>query len=432
MHSIFTYLLGIASLALLLTLYAARRAGAAALVAADATFEQRVSERTAQLCADNAQLRQEIDSRRDSEQAAARSEDQLQEILAMMPVALFLKDPQSRIVMMNEACEQIFGVTFAQLSGTRGSAHYPPEQMDGFLAADRATFAARQLRVEEEWIWHAGLQENRRLQTFKKPLFDAHGQPSLLVGMCIDVTERMRAEEALAHSLRQLRELSDHQETVREEERRRIAQRIHDELGQNLMALKIDATLLHARTRAAHALLHERSARALETLDETIRGVRGTINELHPSTLELGLPAAVEWLLKQIARRGGVHCQLHLIDDSAQAALQPRATWAIFRIIQEALATCVEHAHPSRLDVSLDLRDEALLIVISDDGTAPQEEQGGRDHAFGMLAMRERVAAFGGGLALDSQPGRGTTLTIMLPGPGTMASKTAPHAACSA
>lgn len=358
-------------------------------------------------------LRLELERTRARMAELARSEDQLQHIVSMLPVALFLKDPDSRIIMMNEACEQIFGVDFAKLSGTRGSAYYPPEQMEGFLAADRIAFESGKLRVEEEWLWHAGMQEDRRVQTFKRPVYDSDGKPAVLIGMCIDVTERMRADLALQDTLRQLRQLSDHRETTREEEHRRLARYAHDALGQNLMALKLDAYMLHQRTARNHPRLHSQAGGALTTLDASIHAVRTLINELHPSTLELGLPAAVDWLLKQMERNSGIHCQLHLLNDGAQDALSPRETWALFRMIQVALANISAAAQATRVDVTLDLAADALLVVVGDNGTglAPNGAA-----PFGVLALRERVSAFGGDIVVSNMAGKGTTLTIRLPG----------------
>lgn len=353
-------------------------------------------------------------SERDAE-VVARSERQLRDILAKLPLALFLKDADSRFVMMNPACEQAFGQKYAAMAGTRGSEHYPPEQQSGFLAADRAAFASRRLWTDEEWVWHAGLGQNRRLLTYKQPLYDEDGQPSLLIGMCVDVTERRAAEDALQSTLRQLRELSDLQETARERERRRLAQSLHDDLGQSLMALKLDATLLGSASQARHPRLYSHSVRVLATLDSAIGAVRTLINDLHPSTLELGLPAATDWLLKQQERRSGMHCQLHLISDSACTALAPPRTWAIFRMIQEALFNIETCAQATRLDVSLDLRPGTLLIVISDNGQGRQTDGAHtRSVTLAGLALRERVSAYGGKLSEDSLAGRGTTLTIIL------------------
>lgn len=360
-----------------------------------------------------AALRSHLDNANTRLADISRSEDRLQNIVSMLPVALFLKDPQSRFIMMNEACEQIFGVGFAKLSGTRGSAYYPADQMEGFLAADRAAFETGRLWMEEEWIWHAGMQQDRRVQTFKRAVYDSDGKPAVLIGMCIDVTERMRADQDLQESLRQLRQLSDHNENSREEERRRLARYAHDALGQNLMALKLDADMLYTRTAHNHPRLHSQTGSALTTLEQSIHAVRTLINELHPSTLELGLPAAVDWLLKQMERNNGIHCQLHLLNDGGQDALAPRETWAVFRMIQVALSNVAAAAHATRVDVTLDLGSDALLVVVGDNGAglAPS-----RAAPFGMLALRERVAAFGGDVAASHMPGKGTTLTIRLPG----------------
>ncbi|MBY0240395.1 MAG: PAS domain-containing protein [Burkholderiaceae bacterium] len=365
-------------------------------------------------------LRHELEVSRAKLAALAHSESQLQHIVSLLPVALFQKDPDSRIIMMNQACEQIFGVDFAKLSGTQGSEHYPAGQMESFLAADRAAFASGQLHVEEEWVWHAGRQEDRRVQTYKRPVYDSDGKPALLIGMCIDVTDRMRADLALQETLRQLRQLSDHRETTREEEHRRLARYAHDALGQNLMALKLDADMLHARTARHHPRLHSQAGGALTTLEASIHAVRTLINELHPSTLELGLPAAVDWLLKQMERNGGIHSQLHLLHNAEHETLPPRETWAVFRMIQVALANIAANAHATRVDVTLDLGPDVVLVVVGDNGigltptSEPNREQNGEP--FGMLALRERVSAFGGVIVASNMPGKGTTLTIRLPG----------------
>lgn len=387
-----------------------------ALQQAHAGLEQRVLEHTADLQAAIAQLREEVAVRKAAEEARARSEDQLHEIITMMPVALCIKDAESRIVLMNEACEGMFGVPFAKLSGNRGSAYFPPEQQEGYLAHDREAFAGRRQIVIEESLWNAQLQETRQLQTFKKPLFDADGNPQLLIVMCVDITERKRAEQALQRSLAQLRALSDHQETIREDERRSIALDIHDELGQNLLAIKLDVSMLHGRTAPRHPLLHRQAGQTLATLDASIKSVRTIINELHPSTLELGLCAAVEWLLNGAGQRSGMRCALQIIDDSANALLDRRQTSGIFRLVQAALNNIISFGHASEVLVTLNLRREHLTIVISDDGAGILEGEQATLAAFGIRGIKERVASMGGELVLARRQGGGSALSLLLPG----------------
>lgn len=180
-----------------------------ALRQANANVELGIRARTAALEAANEQLRQQLEQHKGAEQARARSEDRQQEIIAMMPLPLFIKDAESRLLLMNQACEDMWGVPFSALSGTRGSAHFPPEQMDSFLAQDRAAFAEGALQVNEEQVWNPTLKENRTILTFKKPTFDHEGKPLLLIAMSIDITERKRAEQEMLSSLAQWRALAE-------------------------------------------------------------------------------------------------------------------------------------------------------------------------------------------------------------------------------
>jgi PAS domain S-box-containing protein len=338
---------------------------------------------------------------------------ELRDIITMMPLALFIKDADSRVVMMNPACEALWGVGFAEMCNNRGEHIMPAEQLEAFRARDLAAFAAGRRLINEELVWHHAKRESRWLETHKQPLYDRHGKPHLLIAMCVDISERKRSELALESTLRQLRALSDHQSTTKERERRRIATGMHDDLAQNLLALKLDVSALHARTATRQPLLHQRTAQAMLTLDACIRSVRDLINELHPATLELGLSAAVEWQLRQVEQRHGLRCQLQLLDDSA--ALDQARTSAIFQVVQAALGYLGGHAGTRALQVTLNLKPERLSITISGDG-APAPERNHGSGALDLGAMRERLAAFGGELTVAPLPGAGTVLHMTLPG----------------
>jgi two-component system sensor histidine kinase UhpB len=397
-----------------------RKLAEQALSNAHLDLERRIDLRTAELRAANELLRAEIDVRKGAERALAQSEERLQEIITMMPVALFLKDADSRILLTNEACDKQWGVRFSDLAGSNGSAHFPAHQIARFLANDQAAFAARQMLVSEELCWNSQQQESRLMQTFKKPIFDKNGQPHLLIGMYVDITERKRAEEALQDSYTQLRQLSDHQETIKEDERRRIALDIHDDLGQNLMALKIDISMLHARTAGHQPRLHRQVQRVLGTIDETIKSVRLIINDLHPSTLELGLCPAIEWQLTQFERRSGIGCTLTIVDDSANACLSKRHTAAVFRIVQESLSNIERHAKASAVVVMLKLTTTLLSVVITDNGIGIAPADYKKKTSFGLKGIQERVDSLGGQFQISSDGG-GTALSILIPGTAALA-----------
>lgn len=386
-----------------------------ALSVAHAELESRVALRTAQLLDVNLQLSAEIAMRAQTEAALARSEERLQDIISMMPLSLFLKDADSRIVLMNQACEQQWGVRHQDIAEGRDLQHFPSDQNVGFHAADREAFASRKVVIREELVWNAQLQENRLVQTHKKPVFDAQGRPQMIIAMAIDITDSKRNEENLERTLAQLRELSDHQQTIKEEERRRIALDIHDDLGQNLMVLRIDVSLLHARTADSHPRLHRHAQRVLDTIDATIRSVRTIINDLHPSTLELGLGPAAEWLIRQMESRGTIRYRLTLDSEAADLGLDQRQTSAIFRVLQESLSNIVRHAQASEVEVALEQDADSIVLRISDNGIGMQPGDDGKRAAFGLKSIRERVHALGGELRIDSQAGQGTALVIYLP-----------------
>ncbi|MES2149984.1 MAG: PAS domain-containing protein [Pseudomonadota bacterium] len=399
---------------LMLTDISERKAAELALEKAQQGLEQRIKLRTAELIESNQLLRAEVAVRQRAELALAQSEQRLQEIVTTMPVALFVKDAQSRIILMNKAAEDQWGLPFAEVSGTRASAWFPPEQMARFLADDAAVFAGHKLMVFEEDSWNSALRENRQVQTFKKPVYDAGGAPECLICMCIDITERKRAEAHAKRSFSQLRQLSTHLDSVKEDERKRIARDIHDELGQNLLAIKLDAEMLMARTAARHAQLRQRIGQALSTIDGTIGSVRAIINELHPSTLELGLPAALEWLVGQFERRSGVASSLTVV--GADGALPDgRRTAVIFRITQEALLNILRHAQATQVEVTLDITPQRVAIRIDDDGVGMAPGADAMDAGFGLRGIRERLDAFGGTLRIESRRGAGTALEITIP-----------------
>lgn len=144
--------------------------------------------------------------RRRSSEALRASEERLHEIINVMPVALFIKDAASRIILMNHACEAQWGMAVEDLQGTDGSQFFPPEQIAAFLAKDKEVFAGAVMVDFEESVWNAALQKNRSVHTFKKPVFDPQGNPLYLIGVSVDITERKLSEEAL-HKLNESLEM---------------------------------------------------------------------------------------------------------------------------------------------------------------------------------------------------------------------------------
>jgi signal transduction histidine kinase len=229
-----------------------------------------------------------------------------------------------------------------------------------------------------------------------------------------EVAERLRAEQALQRSQELLRQLAAYQEQIKEDERKRIAREIHDELGQNLMALRIDASMLQARTARSHPALNQKVRMALGHIDTTIKAVRSIINNLRPAVLDLGLHAAIEWQVNEFERRTGIACTLEM-DDTDDFNLDETRATALFRIVQESLSNVARHAQASQVHVKLGRDGGRFVMQIADDGVGMFPGNRRKPNSFGLLGIEERISALGGTFAVNSIPGEGTTLSLSLP-----------------
>jgi signal transduction histidine kinase len=222
----------------------------------------------------------------------------------------------------------------------------------------------------------------------------------------------MQTEE-LQQSKLMLRQLASYQEHIKEEERKRIARDIHDELGQSLLALRIDVSMLHARTSTMHPKLNEKASDALNHIDTAIRSVRGIINDLRPPVLDLGLQAAIEWQLDEFRQRSGIDCTMQAKDADSHCDLDEKRATTLFRIVQESLSNITRHAQATQVHVELYGEGRRLYLRIKDNGVGMTDQK--KLNSFGLVGMKERVSMLGGELKIDSAPGKGTVLTIAMP-----------------
>ncbi len=226
-----------------------------------------------------------------------------------------------------------------------------------------------------------------------------------------EAVERQRVNE-------QLRLLSAHLQSAREEERIRIAREIHDEFGQILTAVKMDLSLLGRKLEGEQSLTPQEVIGELDAtsrlVDDSIQVMHEIIRELRPEILDhLGLRAALEWQLQDFARRAEVECTFTSLIDEVNLDLD-RST-AVFRIFQETLSNVARHANATRVEAVVREDVGALILEIRDNGKGmtPQELNG--SSSFGILGMRERAHIFGGEVQIASTPGQGTAVIVRVP-----------------
>jgi signal transduction histidine kinase len=226
--------------------------------------------------------------------------------------------------------------------------------------------------------------------------------------------QRQKAEQELRGSREELRNLASHLESVREEERTRLAREIHDELGQAMTALKMDVAWLNRKLNSQQGPLHEKTLSMEGLIDETIRTVQRLSGELRPGLLDdLGLATAIEWQSEEFQKRTGVPCAVRV--DLRDTTLSREHATALFRVFQETLTNVIRHAQATRVGVRLQTAGERLVLEVEDNGRGITEKETEDPRAFGLIGMRERVLAFKGEFAIIGRPGRGTTVTVTIP-----------------
>ncbi len=220
--------------------------------------------------------------------------------------------------------------------------------------------------------------------------------------------DQASAAAALAQTRQSLQATQD---AVREQERRRIGRDLHDDLGQHLLALKIEMSMLQVVASGAHPQLHQKLGNAHHTLDLTIASLRAIINNLRPIGLEGGLRCAIACQLSQFSRIHGISAAMHA-DPGAVPALPDSARDSmLFRLVQEALANVARHAQASAVSVALTQHADQLRLTIADNGIGLGAPGAGQ----GLRSMRERVDAFGGQLELQTRAGGGTAVVVTIP-----------------
>ncbi|MBI1873219.1 MAG: PAS domain S-box protein [Acidobacteria bacterium] len=335
------------------------------------------------------------------------------QVLEQVSESIISTDMDGIIRTWNKGAERLLGYTAEEAIGRHTSFLYAAE--DQHVPQRDVIQPLKDKGTHEAEVWaQCKSGERRRFHLSLTLLRDDGGAPTGMVGYAFDVTDRFQTELALRESERQLRELTGRLQSLREEERRRIAREIHDDLGQSLTALKMNLAWLSGRMRT---WANEQVARRIQDMstliDATLGSVRRIASELRPGILdELGLNAAIDWQVKEVERLTDLKTEFWSSVDDADLDLRECST-PLFRICQEALTNVVRHAKATRVGVSLtDDPDGHLVLEIRDDGVGMSA---GRSDSLGLVSMKERAIGCGGRLEILTEPGQGTLVRARIP-----------------
>lgn len=314
---------------------------------------------------------------------------------------------------VSESVAMLFGVAADDLMNK------PELLYDCLYAEDAPGFEASRLRSArtlEVWDWEGRIstasQHRKWINLRATPRRRGDG---LIVwgGVILNITNCKRTEIELVKSQQLLRDLAAQGEALREEERKRIAREIHDELGQILTALRMDVSLLRLQFGVRDAELLGKVQGMTVLLDRAIQGVRNVASNLRPTALDMGIVSAVEWLCDEFAEHTGVPCVVHFAEEGID--LDETHAVVIFRIVQESLTNVARHAKASSVEISLVQGADVLHVAVHDNGKGFNPADITNRKSFGLLGMSERAIALGGTVEITSAPQQGTVVSVHMP-----------------
>ncbi|MFC1844845.1 PAS domain S-box protein [Thermodesulfobacteriota bacterium] len=325
-------------------------------------------------------------------------------ILKYTPDVVYVKDREGKFVLVNSRFEELFGVSSEEVRGKTDYEIVTKEVADEFRKNDLQVLEQGKSMQVEEQVSHNG--DIHTYLSVKFPVYDDAGNVNGVCGISTDITAVKKAQD-------QLRRLSGRIMASQEKERTAIARELHDELGQVLTALRMDAVWMQERLKGSDAKIAERALTMCDLIDKTIKDVRSIAIRLRPGVLDdLGLVDALEWLTSDFENRSGIIC---VFEHADVPELNETISTAAYRICQEAMTNLARYADASRVSVVLKAERNILSLSVRDDGKGFDASDLAGFEGVGIAGMRERATLAGGNLEVMSEKGRGCHVMFKVP-----------------
>ena len=352
-------------------------------------------------------IARDVTGRKKAEEQIVKNEQKYRALIEQASDPIMVTDFKGNFVDVNTRLCDTFGYTKDQLLKLNIKSLIDPKQLKekpilfDLLATGQQIFSERRMmRRDGSFI---------DVEANVKKVDDNH-----VMAIARDVTERKKVEKELEKSHKQLRRLSTHLETVREEERGNIAREIHDELGQQLTGLKMDLASLSKKISSENKPAHNKIASMMSLLEVTMKTVRHISSELRPGILDdLGLTDALNWQSQEFEKRTGVHCQFK--SKLKIRTFEKNLSIGIFRIYQETLTNVARHAKATKVNTLLEVDRDSITLKVQDNGKGFNESEIKNKNTLGLIGMRERAIMFGGTISIESRKRKGTIVTLLVP-----------------
>jgi signal transduction histidine kinase len=324
-------------------------------------------------------------------------------------------DGQVSFPYLSDGCQALLGLPAAEL-------HAQPQRFLGLILEDDRQSYLDAMRASASALWSWNWEGRIWVDAWKDVKWiNLRCTPHALAGGAVrwdgimtNITDSKLEQLEVHHSRARLAELSAHTDRVKEQERKRIAREIHDELGGNLTAIKMAVAMLAARLENSNAepALREKTEYVDALVDRTIDAIHRISLDLRPALLDLGLVAALEWQVGEFGKQTGIDSCFST--NQRDIGLDNDQATALFRIAQEALTNIAKHAHASKVTVKLARQRHHVSLKISDNGSGIRAADRAKPESFGLRGMAERARALGGTLALSHASGGGTVVAIKI------------------
>jgi len=356
-----------------------------------------------------AELEEILVERKRAEIALRESEERYRELFENAKDAIYVHDLQGTYLKANRAAEELSGYTRDEIVG---------HQYTEFIAPDHVNFVRKRFcaklaqKGETSYEVDVIAKDGRRVpvEVSSRAIYE-NGQIIGVQGMARDITERKLAQDTLQIFSRQLIE-------AQEDERRRIARELHDQIGQILTAVKMNLHTVQRFKLVSEAGSYLKDN--IEAVDEALRLVRDLSIELRPAILDdLGLATALGWYVDRYTKRTGLNVDIVIELPDPNERFSRDLETACFRIAQEALTNVVRHATASNVTLHLTKTAKTLTLVVKDNGVGfdlkSLRRRSPRVATLGLVSMQERAHAAGGTLEIESTPSRGTRIRFTVP-----------------
>jgi PAS domain S-box-containing protein len=340
----------------------------------------------------------DITQRKRVEEDLRKSEEKYRLLFDENPLPAWVSDNRTRLILAaNDAAARHYGYSHGEFIGM------PVSQIQPVIDSMGLSGMARHMTKDGTAI---DVEIASTLITYENK--------SACLVLVNDLTHKLKVENEIKEANRELHELSLHLQNIREEERVQIARDIHDELGQQLTALKMDLYVLDKWVKSEDIAIRGKFTDVIVLVEEIVNSVRKIASNLRPNILDdLGLVAALKWQSNEVENRFGIRirftCNKQEIDASKAIGT------GLFRIYQEALTNAVRHANAHLIVSDLKILNNRIILMIRDDGKGIDASDTSAKKTFGLLGIKERVFVMDGEYALTSESGKGTCLTISVP-----------------